>query len=668
MVNLSKNITKISEIITSFDEFEHDTLLAEIQGNILKSHGRNHSVYLFLKFSDKEAAKRWIGRFAHKYVTSALAQAEQAKQYRQNQAAEGQIFANFFLTRSGYEFLGYQGEQIPQDQPFLNGMKHPEIQKALGDDVNQWEPSYQQEIHAFVLLAADKILGPRTEDAKHLERKNPELLRKHPVLLARKAAKLEKEIAGFAEVVHKEIGYVLRSDKTGEEIEHFGFRDGVSQPLFFKRDIDRARKHSDFSQWDPRAPLNLVLFKDPLGTKEESYGSFFVFRKLEQNVKAWNEDIKQLAEKLKGTGEPNPELAGAYTMGRFQDGTPVIVSEKPLYSESEKEEEEEDNFNYSQDTEGLKCPFFAHARKVNPRGDTGNLEREKMNRIVRRGINYGPLPSEEPETDAGLLFSCFQADLLTQFHVMQEKWANNCDFYRQGCGTDPVVGVEKKDENGQLCTETYQWPSKWGEPEKTQVDFIHWVLMKGGEYFFAPSMSFLKSLAPAPSRNIIFRGVPKQEIEAAQATIAELEKCRETNCGIGLCGDPLEPDELLTFFYQRNLPFKAYLIEGLVLGSASAYQQNITTLEQYIEDLCNQEIEASEYKIAELEEYKELYWAIGLQGDTLEPDDFVNFFGERDLPFQFFVRGENVLLGDESAYDQNIKILIEYIHSLERSI
>jgi len=74
----------------------------------------------------------------------------------------------------------------------------------------------------------------------------------------------------------------------------------------------------------------------------------------------------------------------------------------------------------------------------------------------------------------------------------------------------------------------------------------------------------------------------------------------------------------------------------------------------------------SEYKIAELKEYKELYWAIGLNGDTLEPDGFVSFFGERQLPFKFFVRSGNVSMGDESAYEENIATLNRYISSLNQ--
>ena len=122
------DLNQIIEIVTPFDEVkDYEPLLAEIQGNILKSHGRNHAVYLFLKFKkneqdeeqankDIEKTKQWIGSFSHKYVTSALEQAKQGKRYRQNQEVPGKdlpakVFANFFLTRAGYMHLGYTFDQ-----------------------------------------------------------------------------------------------------------------------------------------------------------------------------------------------------------------------------------------------------------------------------------------------------------------------------------------------------------------------------------------------------------------------------------------------------------------------------------------------------------------------------------------------------------------------------
>ena len=65
------------------------------------------------------------------------------------------------------------------------------------------------------------------------------------------------------EVLQIERGTALFTQE-GQAIEHFGYADGRSQPLFFKEDIQKEIKHRDGTDlWDPSAPLSLVLAKDP---------------------------------------------------------------------------------------------------------------------------------------------------------------------------------------------------------------------------------------------------------------------------------------------------------------------------------------------------------------------------------------------------------------------
>lgn len=643
--NIEKiDINKIVEIVTPFDDGEDETakqkykpLLEEIQGNILKSHGRNHAVYLFLTFNgDNDAVKKWIGNFSHKYVYSALEQAKQGKIYRNKETVGIKpLFANFFLTRAGYMHLGYQYHQLPNEDAFRQGMQDANMQNELGDDISQWDQGFKNEIHALVLLAGDRIVGSRTEEAKIQEQNDPTKLHELPALLRMTVEEIKNELSNnIARVAHEETGYVLR-DQNEEEIEHFGFRDGVSQPLFLKRDIDKARKENEqFNKWDPRAPLSLVLFKDPLGKKEQSYGSFLVFRKLEQNVGGWNRDVVKLAralgmltkEAIEGVTqetdsngavrEPMPnqsledwmnkmeltleerqkvKLAEAYTMGRFRDGTPVVIADK----DGLLPHPDTDNFNYQDDSQGSKCPFFAHTRKVNPRGDTGNpnivatpiaLDEEKMHRIVRRGITYGE-PKPAPEGEVGLLFMCFQASLISQFNFMQQAWAKQRNFVKRDVGTDVVIGVEKRDINpdsendpGRAPGEQYNWPIEYGKPETQEVTFKHWITMRGGEFFFAPSISFLQSLAPTPIT------VDNEEISACENKIAELEEYKNLNWAIGLNGDTGKEDEFVKFFEKRNLKFKYFVrskVRGdfVFWGEISAYDKNIATLKKYIETL-----------------------------------------------------------------------------------
>lgn len=450
---------------------EYAQLLEELQGNILNSHGRDYSVYLFLQFKpDKtQEAKQWIQAFAQDSVKSARQQADSARQYREK-GIDGGVFANFFLSRKGYEYLKFSPAKIPNDQPFRFGMKNPTIRQSLQDiEVNQWEAGYQEEIHALVIIADKNLVG-----------------------LLQTVNSMGQQLRPVAEVIHREDGFILKNYR-GQFVEHFGFVDNISQPLFLKREIDKAKeKNCDFTKWDPRASLDLILAKDPNGKTEDSYGSYLVYRKLEQNVKGFREDQRNLGKKL-GITE---DLAGALVVGRFFDGTPVTLKEQPLYANPIRPVDTMNDFNYSEDTEGSKCPFHSHLRKTNPRGDTGRIESaiayeeslalERRHRIVRRGVSYGENDlNQEPETGSGMLFLCFQADIENQFNFMQTSWSNQKNFPQYNVGPDPLAGQPEG---------TQKWPKKWGESETEDYDFKLRVTLKGGEYFFAPSMSFLKNI------------------------------------------------------------------------------------------------------------------------------------------------------------------------------
>jgi deferrochelatase/peroxidase EfeB len=73
-----------------------------------------------------------------------------------------------------------------------------------------------------------------------------------------------------------------------------------------------------------------------------------------------------------------------------------------------------------------RCPFSSHIRKTNPRSDL-RPEVIKMERVLRRGIPYGPevTPSERAnnitEHDRGLLFVCYQSHIARGFELMQRR-------------------------------------------------------------------------------------------------------------------------------------------------------------------------------------------------------------------------------------------------------
>jgi Dyp-type peroxidase family len=313
--------------------------------------------------------------------------------------------------------------------------------------------------------------------------------------LRREARQLLDDVKAHAEICAVEHGRIMR-DAQEDSVEHFGFTDSRSQPLFFQRDIDPAWQREDRTNtWDPGAGPALVLVPDPYGEEKGSTGkivhhhsgSYLVFRKLEQNVRAFKEREQKLAKALSLTGG-EAERAGALVIGRFKDGTPVVL--QPTTGRPDN------NFTYDKDPDGAKCPLQAHIRKVNPR-----TEDARSRRIVRRGITYGkrekepkdkPSLEELPEKDVGLLFMCYQKNIARQFEFLQLVWANDPRFpEKQEPGVDPVIGQPGSGEAGQQ-----KWPAQWNDSrEKHRVlDFQSFVTLKGGEYFFAPSIHFLKKI------------------------------------------------------------------------------------------------------------------------------------------------------------------------------
>lgn len=491
----------------------YDTL----QGNILKSHGRDRSRHVFLRFAGTSSdVCEWVAQTA-KTVTTAAEQRRQTLTYRQT--GELSLFTSFLLTPTGYAALGVPQDQWPDDKAFRAGMKDTEIEydtrprdvhapvsNPLADDPDTWEEPFRQQIDAMVLLAYGS-----PGDVAHADG-----------FLDAEIDRLTASLTGVGEIICIQSGHVLRNDR-GQVIEHFGNPDGVSNPQFMRSDLDKVRRENGgFDRYDGSASLNLVLAKDPFPGLNE-YGSYYVYRKLQQNIRGYQQKCEELAALLTqatadfrrnandGGGEKelyplafDADYANALFVGRFKDGTPISEQSVPGWSSLPN------NFNYDSDIRGRKCPFASHIRKTNPRLDTarefgapGTVERSR--RIVRRGISYGAenLSPDEEWTEAGLLFLSVQSNIEYQFIFIQHAWCNNEIFVEQGTGLDPICGAPLHG----APQVSQKWPLRWGLPHgsvaggatgsEEDVEFAmnDVVRMRGGEYFFAPSRNFLLSLA-----------------------------------------------------------------------------------------------------------------------------------------------------------------------------
>src|SRR5437867_3157219 len=441
---------------------EFHTRLENLQGNILKPHGRKEWYLLVLRFTgEPKDARRWIRDFARDDVTSARQQLDDTRAFKQR-GLSGRVVASLALSARGYEALGLDtGLFGAAGQSFRNGMKlRPFSILAPNRDPKpaEWEEPYRGDVHALVSLSDDSA---QTVDAK--------------------TRQVVEGLRDIATVPTIERGTVLRNAK-GEPIEPFGYVDARSQPLFLHNDLE-AERRAGVDRWDPSAPLGLVLVDDPHTDEEDSFGSYLVFRKLRQDVEGFNARVSALGAKL-GVTEP---LAGALVVGRFKDGGPVTLQPNDGRGAV-------NNFAYlPDDPTGNRCPFHAHIRKANQRGANAALgvAEERTRRIVRRGVPYGTRVSAPG--DVGLLFQAFQGDISRQFEFIQRTWVDNPNFpeFRilpgLNTGDDALIGQHPR--------AVQRWLREWGRSGRflgrRLFNFGGFVRLRGGEYFFVPSIPML---------------------------------------------------------------------------------------------------------------------------------------------------------------------------------
>jgi Dyp-type peroxidase family len=439
------------------------TMLDELQPNILKGHVRDRLSVLFLRFGDASDGRAFLGSLValpKPLMKSARQALVEARDYKLHDTP-GTPYVGAGLSFAGYEALGVDPAEIPADAAFRRGMRAAATRRALIDPpLSAWEDHYREPIHGIVLVG-DKI-------AAAMEARRREVLRRLPA---------------SATVLWEEEGRPV-TDRL-RKIEHFGYVDGRSQPLFLTEDVDAERATTDGTTvWNPAFPLSQVLVPEPGAPRPTTrFGTYLVFRKLEQNVRLFKKQEKRMAEQMHLDDE---ERAGAMLVGRFEDGTPVT-----LQSAEGAHNPVMNDFTYESDRDGLKCPHYAHVRKVNPRRDSPEARRHLM---ARRGQTYGVRTDEvdgervplkdRPAGGVGLLFMAVNADLSEQFEYTQKSLANRGS---DASPSDPLIGQGRRQK--------LTGAKKWGHPELGEADPIQpAVTMKGGEYFFMPSLPFLQDL------------------------------------------------------------------------------------------------------------------------------------------------------------------------------
>jgi Dyp-type peroxidase family len=293
-------------------------------------------------------------------------------------------------------------------------------------------------------------------------------------------------------------------------VEHFGFRDGLSDPVL--EGSWRARGQSASSHLmkpgefllgypaadgtlapgiavdraaDPLWLLPPVLDRASTGDFGRN-GTYLVCRQLSQQVGAFR---AFLAKAAGGTHtSPEAEAVAARMTGRWRNGV-------PLHAGSGDPAELSNEFGFADDPHGFHCPIGAHIRRANPRDFLGvdaasSLRSANRHRLIRRGRPYGPpLPADVVEDDGqprGLFFICLNGDIERQFEFVQQNWINNTAFGGLYSEIDPLVGGHRGPAYHTVQASAVR---------QRIAGLGQFVTTRGGQYFFLPSLSSLRYLA-----------------------------------------------------------------------------------------------------------------------------------------------------------------------------
>jgi len=443
-----------------------------------------------LLFSLEQANTRWLSKL------ESIAPPTPSIETRENQSRA----AVYGFTADGLRRCNLDSALVNRfGYQFNQGMTEPNRARQLGDDkdaVLDWSASGESRLTVHFLL----LLYTSSSD---------DLINWSNEVLEEMATVGIKDSASIA---------LTPMPKDGPVREHFGFADGVSQPFPVDDAQDMvlhpAIEHSmdpldmqvtrrfhevnsgDFifgrlNSYNELAPTPFVpecqakelkRGRAPNGFKDFGYnGSFLVVRQLEQDVQAFWRHYEQLGEK---TGIDATQLA-EQAVGRTMDGE--------LLTPSSTTKNNNQGF-FEHDRFGDGCPLGSHVRRANPR-DSGaaklkdqkqQLKANNNHRILRRGRNYGPDNSSGTNDESarqGLFFMCVNTDIRRQFEFIQENWLNSSRFANLN-ETDPLLGKPG--------TFTMQNPTL-----RKKVQLNTYVTLKGGEYFFLPSLSATRFLSCA---------------------------------------------------------------------------------------------------------------------------------------------------------------------------
>jgi Dyp-type peroxidase family len=458
------------------------------------------------------------------------------------------------FTWTGLQKLGLSADALATfSAPFREGMYQEDRLRRLGDRVKgKWQDTViaggprwsaniptRKEKRPQVWERAIADVGRPLE---HDECEAPTPLTVHALLVLYgkdKAAACSSAMEVETALAPRDVRIVHRRSLDlrfigGIAREHFGFADGLSQPMPYEEksggensddvlvlsdgkpvtrddvqgvplgeilcgytNAHHEKAPGPMVPIDPKIPASGLMAEGaPEGFLNFGLnGSYMVVRELRQRVAAFWKSLETAAALIRAHDPSATHVTADWlaerVIGRNKDGH--LLCPGGLLK-ADKCDQPDNSFGFKKtDPHGLGCPFGSHVRRANPRDSLAKdlasaqtlLDAANNHRILRRGRKYGttlPDRDRDDDTERGLLFMCLNTDIARQFEFVQQTWLLNRNFHTLFDETDPLVGPK-----GQFTIPD--------QPLRRIVAVETFIQSAGGEYFFLPSIPALSYLA-----------------------------------------------------------------------------------------------------------------------------------------------------------------------------
>jgi Dyp-type peroxidase family len=432
----------------------------EIQGNGLAGFNKDYQAFLFLRISPDDGApaavRAWVAALAPQI--SSLREVHAFNQlFRilrrrlgRDPVGVGATWMNIAFSREGImRLVSAEDADLFLDEAFKAGLAQnspdlgdPSDASAEGNPVNWMIGGPGNEADILIILASDfpEMLASRITSIR--------------TQLETATASDGLPLSGYLKIVYLQPGQTLPAPLTGHE--HFGFRDGISQPgargkldenqYLTPRILAGAQDNASLPEFSrPGQPLvwpGQFVFgyprqsdedpQMPMGFDAESgeaapeylpgpnwarNGSYVVVRRLRQDVPAFQAAVADAVRQAAAQGlTVTADETAALMVGRWPGGAPLMRS--PLKSDPDLAANglAVNHFAYVNDTEalsvlpgngppdtfpqasgdfvGARCPLSAHVRKVNPRDTI--TEQGRASDTLRRLVLRRGIPYGSP--------------------------------------------------------------------------------------------------------------------------------------------------------------------------------------------------------------------------------------------------------------------------------